>query len=189
MDLAENVTKSPFILSCHRVLLQCSKHTVCFFLSLCFFFFFTSTPSLDPSSNFIHPLTFSFTLPTCSFHLPLVLSVSSFLPLVLTLPLQFSILPHPSHFSALPPLAPFSLFNPLLSSISLPVSVSSSFSLLFLPLAASCNLLLLIINLQSTKHAGCKCAHSQAHMGHDKLDMNTASAALKNRRFQSLARA
>lgn len=67
-----------------------SRNTVRTSCSLrCFLFFFTSTPSPDPSSNFVRPLTLPFTLPPrppATPHLPRVLCTSSSLPLVLTLP-------------------------------------------------------------------------------------------------------
>ena len=94
--------------------------TVCFLLSL--FLFFTSAPSLNPSSNFIHPETLSFTLPTLSLHPPLVLSMSSFLPPVLTLHLQFSPSSLSNHFSSF---SPSQFFKPFHSSISPPPFLNS----------------------------------------------------------------
>lgn len=91
--------------------------------------------------------------------------MSSFFPLVLTLhPVVFTLFPcHP--FLLLPPPHVFFFFpKNLHSSISLPSS------LLSLPLDASRKPLLVIINLQPTKHTRGAGTRSQAH---DTLDIHT----------------
>lgn len=99
------------------------------------FVLFLFSPSLDPSPNFIQPVTLPFTLPTRSLRLHPVLPVPSFLPHVLT-------------------------HSPAVFSTSLPISFSSSgnfkplhssISVLCSTLTFRCNLLLIIPNLQSTE--------------------------------------
>lgn len=149
--------------------------------SLCVFFLFhlnTIPRSLiqfhPPGNSFIYPPNLFSSPSPCSLHVFVHPTCPDPSPPVFpsSLPISFSSFTSSCSFSSLST-------HPTLS-----LCFSFSTSVLFLPLAASCNLLLLIINLQSTKHVRCKCTHSQAHAGYDMLDTYTSSAAHKNQHFQ-----
>lgn len=158
MDLSIKYYRIPLILACHHASAVQWTYTICFLLS--FFVFFLFHLSTIPQSL----IQFN---PPGNSHLPsppVLFTLSLFPPclysfLVLTLHLQFSRL---SCASLCPPLSPLTVLRA--SPLIYPANFSLFPSLLSLPLAASSKLLLVIINLQSTKHN--KQMHTFSSMRH-----------------------